>query len=87
MSDEPSDPTDLTSEPGPRRPRGYINPRIVNGMALTIITICILIGVTSSIMAIWEFSEPDILLKTIGTVAVIILGTFLFAGVNRAFGD
>lgn len=69
------------------KPKGFINPRFVNGLAFTIITICILIGITSSIMAIWEYANKDTLLRTIGTVGVIILGTFLFASVNRWFGE
>lgn len=77
---------DLSAEASPKR-RGFINPRLVNGLAFTIITVCILIGISSSIMAIWQYADTDTLLRTIGTVGVIILGTFLFASVNRWFGD
>jgi cytochrome c biogenesis protein CcdA len=67
--------------------KGLINPKIVNGIALAIITVCILIGVTASIMAIWNYADKDTLLRTVATVGIVILGTCLFAGVNRAFGD
>ena len=83
---EPDSNEHIESEPS-RKPKGYISPRLVNGLAFTIITICILIGVAASIMAIWEYADKDTLLRTIGTVAVIILGTFLFASVNRSFGE
>lgn len=69
-----------------RKGKGFINPQFVNGLAFTIITLCILIGVTASIMAIWEYANTDTLFRTIGTICVIILGTILFAIVNRAFG-
>lgn len=68
-------------------PKGLINPKVVNGIALTVITICILTGVVASIMAIWEYADRDSLLRTIGTVGVITAGTVMFAGVNRSLGD
>ncbi len=76
-----------STTPSQNNPKGFINPRIVNGIALAIITVCIIVGVTSSIMAIWQYADEDTLLRTIGTVGVIILGTVLFTGVNRAFGE
>ncbi len=89
MSEESSAPP--VTDPAPVAPptprRGYLNARLVNGFALAIIAVCILAGVTASIMAIWDYADKDTLLRTIATVGVITLGTILFAGINRALGD
>ncbi|NJK85158.1 MAG: hypothetical protein HC906_03525 [Bacteroidales bacterium] len=38
-------------------------------------------------MAIWDFAKPEVLLRLIGTFAVIGIGTYVFSVVNGLFGQ
>ena len=67
--------------------RGYINPRIVKGFAFFVITVCIVISVVATILAIWEFAETDVLWRTVATCFVVGAGAAVFALVNNVFGD
>ncbi len=66
--------------------RGYLNHTIVVGLCFWVITLCILVAVVASILAIWEFTGTDGLWRTVATCSVIGVGTLLFAAVNRMFG-
>lgn len=66
--------------------KGMINSRIVRGFAFFVITLCILISVVASILAIWDFTKTDVLLRTIATCCVVGGGVTIFAMVNYAFG-
>ena len=84
MTDNPNQQSETPSKP---RSRGLLNPSVVNVVSLIIITICIIIAVSSSIMAVWEYSDTDTLLRTISTVVIIIVGVSLFAKTNRSLGE
>jgi hypothetical protein len=70
-----------------RRGRGYLNPDKVKAFAFIIITLCILLGVVVSILAIWDFAEKNVLYRTLATLAVVSLGCLLFSIVNERFGN
>ena len=67
--------------------RGYINSRIVKGFAFLVITVCIVISVVATVLAIWEFTETDVLWRTVATCFVVGAGAAVFALVNNVFGD
>ena len=69
------------------RGRGYLDPGKVKAFAFTIITICILMSVVVSILAIWNFAEKDVLYRTLATLGVVSLGCLLFSIVNERFGN
>jgi len=70
----------------PTRPRrGFLNPHVVVMMSFWTTTICILVAVVASIMAIWEFTGTDTLWRTVATCAVIGSGTVAFKVVNGIF--
>ena len=71
----------------PKHPRGYLPPRAVRGFAFFVITLCIVISVVASVLAIWEFAKTDILWRTVATCFVVASGVAIFAFVNLAFGD
>jgi hypothetical protein len=79
----------ISDKDHPKKParKGLINPYLVNVSALIVITIGILVAVTASIMAIWEYTDKDTLLRTIATVLVIIVGVGVFAKINQALGE
>jgi len=69
---------------GSRR-RGFLNPRLVLTFAFWITTICIVVAVVASILAIWRFTGTDALWRTVATCAVIGAATVAFSFVNGLF--
>ena len=67
--------------------RGYIAPLLVRGFAFWTITLCVIISVTASILAIWEYAATEVLWRTVATCVVIGAGIGLFALLNGWFGD
>jgi hypothetical protein len=67
------------------RPRGYLNPTLVRSIAFWITSVCILIAVLASLLAIWKFTGTDVLWRTVATCIVIAAGTVAFAFVNSLF--
>lgn len=66
---------------------GYLNSRVVKGFSFWTITVCIVISVMTSIMAIWDYAGTDVLWRTVATCVVVGVGTGVFAFVNKAFGN
>jgi hypothetical protein len=81
----PPSPGTLPARSAPK-PRGFLSPAKVRAFAFWTITLCILISVVASILAIWKFAEQDALWRTIATCLVIGFGTMVFALVNMSFG-
>ena len=78
-------PTDSHSPAGRRR-RGFLNPHIVRAVSFWTTSMCVLIAVVASILAIWNFSGTDVLWRTVASCAVIGSGTMAFSLVNGLFG-
>ena len=70
----------------PRR-KGFLNPRTIKLFSFTTISICIVGSVFVSLLAIWEFTKSDVWYRSLATLAVIAIGTAIFAVVNEKFGD
>ncbi len=70
-----------------RQPRrGFLNPSMVRSISFWITSLCILIAVLASLLAIWNFAGSDILWRTVATCLVIGSGTVAFYWVNVLFG-
>ena len=67
--------------------RGYLAPGLVRRFAFWTITLCVMISVTASILAIWEYTVTEVLWRTVATCVVIAAGTGVFALLNQWFGD
>jgi hypothetical protein len=78
-------PTD-SQPPAGRRRRGFLNPQIVRAVSFWTTSMCVLIAVVASILAIWNFSGTDVLWRTVASCAVIGSGTMAFSLVNGLFG-
>jgi len=76
-----------TMEKNKKKNKGYINPRLVKAISFYIISACIILSVIASILAIWQYADPDVFLRLIATFAVIGLGSAIFAFVNGIFGS
>jgi hypothetical protein len=97
MTDDHDDYRDaVVQEPGHRlhepptrekRPKGFLNPRTIKLFSFTTITICIVGSVFVSILAIWDFTKSGVWYRCLATLAVIAIGTAIFAVVNEKFGD
>ena len=66
--------------------RGYLNPSLVRSVSFWITSLCILVAVLASLLAIWKFAGTDILWRTMATCLVIGSGTVAFYWVNVLFG-
>lgn len=66
--------------------RGFLNPSLVRSISFWITSLCILVAVLASLLAIWKFAGSDILWRTVATCAVIGSGTVAFYWVNVLFG-
>jgi hypothetical protein len=75
------------SAPREKRPKGLLNPRTIKLFSFTTISICIVGSVFVSILAIWDFTKSDVWYRSMATLAVIAIGTAIFAVVNEKFGD
>lgn len=74
------------SESEQHQRRGFINPSLVRSVSFWITSLCILVAVLASLLAIWNFAGTDILWRTVATCAVIGGGTVAFYWVNVLFG-
>ncbi len=90
MPDQPSQERDIP----PNLPttnnsqvKGVLNPRVVRNIAFYVITLCILVSVTVSILAIWDFAKEGALWRTVATCLVIAAGAGVFSMVNVMFGE
>ncbi len=69
-----------------QRRRGFLNPSLVRSVSFWVTSLCILVAVLASLLAIWNFAGTDILWRTVATCAVIGSGTVAFYWVNVLFG-
>lgn len=69
------------------RRRGFLNPRMVRALSFWTASLCLLVAVVASLLAIWDFTGKDTLWRTVATCAVIGAGTMVFARLNTVFGD
>jgi hypothetical protein len=58
---------------------------VVRGVAFWTITLCVIVSVTASILAIWEYTVTEVLWRTVATCVVIAAGAAVFAALNRWF--
>ena len=59
---------------------------MVRALSFWMTTMCVLVAVVASLLAIWEFTGTDVLWRTVATCAVIGGGTMAFSLVNGLFG-
>ena len=62
-----------------KRPKGFLNPRTIKLFSFMTMSICIVGSVFVSILAIWDFTKSDVWYRSLATLAVIAIGTAIFA--------
>jgi len=71
-----------------KRPKsGFLNADKVRALAFYAITLCIIVSVFASVLAIWDFARADVLWRTVATCAVIASGFMIFAIMNTSLGS
>ncbi len=66
--------------------RGFLNPRVVRGIAFVIALVCTVVAVVAALLAIWEFSGTDTMWRTVASCAVIGGGAALLSMLNTLLG-
>ncbi len=78
----------MTVQAKPRsQRRGYLNPQVVRALSFWTTSICLLVAVAASLLAIWDFTGKDTLWRTVATCVVIGAGIMVFAWLNTIFGE
>ena len=67
------------------RQKGFLNPHLVLAFAFWITTVCMVVAVVASILAIWRFTGTDALWRTVATCAVIGAAALAFFFLNGLF--
>jgi hypothetical protein len=67
--------------------RGFLNPAVIWRFAFWTTTVCLVVAVGASVLAIWQFTGTDVLWRTVATCAVIGAGTLTFSWINGLFGS
>ena len=68
------------------RRRGVVDPTVVRWIAFTVITISLVACTVLCILAIWKFTESDVVWRAIATFIVVSVATAIFAFVNEKLG-
>ena len=67
-------------------PKGVIKPKLDRNIAFKIITISLVVCTVLCILAIWQFTESDAVIRAIATFLVVSVATGIFTFVNEKLG-
>ncbi|HJS50360.1 MAG TPA: hypothetical protein VJ781_00550 [Pyrinomonadaceae bacterium] len=68
------------------RRRGVVDPNVVRWIAFIVITISLVSCTVLCILAIWKYTESDVVWRAIATFIVVSTATAIFAFVNEKLG-
>ena len=66
--------------------RGFLSSKIVRALSFWLTSMCVLVAVVASLLAIWDFTGTDVLWRTVATCAVVATGSMTFSWINAIFG-
>ena len=66
--------------------RGVVDPNVVRWIAFIVITTSLVACTVLCILAIWKFTESDVVWRAIATFVVVSVATAIFAFVNEKLG-
>lgn len=66
--------------------RGVVEPKLVRIISFVVITISLVACTVLCILAIWKFTESDVVWRAIATFIVVSVATAIFAFVNEKLG-
>ncbi|MDL5047536.1 hypothetical protein QQ054_16085 [Oscillatoria amoena NRMC-F 0135] len=71
--------------PKKKKAKGYLDPKLVRGIAFYVISGCVIFSILVSILRIWDFTKGDVLWRLIATFVVVGVGMAIFTFVNEVF--
>jgi hypothetical protein len=66
-------------------PRGFIAPKLVNRITFFASLVSLLLIVAAFLSMIWDFTDPMLALRCIGSIIVILIALFIFRAINAQF--
>lgn len=66
--------------------RGVVNPQAVRWIAFAVITVSLVVCTVLCILAIWKFTESEVVWRAIATFIVASIATAIFTFVNEKLG-
>ena len=78
---------DITSNShrSPVPPRGLVRPKLVRRVTFFASLGSLLLTATAFLAMIWDFTDPVLAFRCIGSVIVILLALFAFRAINAQF--
>ncbi len=67
--------------------RGYLDGHVVRRFTFWTTTVCLMIAVVATLLAIWRFTGTDTLWRTVATSLVVGAGALTFSWINGLFGE
>jgi hypothetical protein len=74
-----------TSEASRVPPRGLVRPRLVNRVTFFASLLSLLLTAAAFLAMIWDFTDPVLGFRCIGSIIVILLALYLFRAINEQF--
>ena len=65
--------------------RGLVRPKLLNRVTLFASLLCLLLTTAVFLAMMWDFLDPGLGFRCIGTLLVILLALFLFRAINDQF--
>lgn len=69
-----------------REIKGVVEPKLVRIISFTIITLSLVACTVLCILAIWQFTQSDVVWRAIATFIVVSVATGIFTFVNEKLG-
>ncbi|HEY0429352.1 MAG TPA: hypothetical protein VGC76_16340 [Pyrinomonadaceae bacterium] len=70
-----------------REIKGVVEPKLVRIISFIVITFSLVACTVLCILAIWQFTQSDAVLRAIGTFIVVSAATGIFTFVNEKLGQ
>ena len=69
-----------------RGPRGYFAPLVVRVVVFYLVALNLLAAVVVGVLGIWGYVPADLVVRAIGSFAVLTAGTLAFHAINEQVG-
>lgn len=69
-----------------REIKGVVEPKLVRVISFVIITLSLVASTVLCILAIWKFTESDVIWRAVATFIVVSVATGIFTFVNEKLG-
>ena len=74
-----------TSEASRVPPRGLVRPKLIDRITFFASLLSLLLTAAAFLAMIWDFLDPVLAFRCIGSIVVILIALFLFRAINAQF--